>query len=398
MISKKRNSQSGMTLIEVLTSLAILSLVVLPIASYFTIAAGARADSQSVAKATIYAENLLTDIKEQIEEDVKVQRAEENNPRFSGTYSLVARTASDGLRDYVKKGTSIQDSDVIPEFKYTVFDYFDKAETAFNAEYETDKYAYEAVIWRLDQETINYIKSAADPYLLNWGQESIKRGLRLYNNNKYQLDGIDPDAAKIKLPALLLEDSFITKDQYFEGEVKRGGTPNYYGVVTIDTDGKASFEPFSSYASLAEYDPNNPIDNAANRNHYKLKVSGTGKRTILVDATKVHKNIQPNTTKIEIENNSAAQLVIQVRKSTGEDLGDASLYNALSTTDEIDKRIRLVPAKGSNNIVFERPKDIQVEDVYLIAVIVRDLSPSNGKKGKIVKKMVEVYSYDYPNM
>lgn len=393
MTSKKRNSQRGMTLMEVLTASVILSLLVLPIASYFTMAAGARADSQAVTKATIYAENLLGDIKEQIEEDVEVQRAEENNPRFNSSNDIVERTEDDGLRDYVRKDINIEQSHLRPEFQFKLNEYLYKTEAKFNAEYETERYAYEAAVWRIDQKTIEHININGK---LNWAEDSIDRAILLYNNDEYDLTGIDADAAKMTLPPALLKDSFITKDQYFEGKVERDSRPNYSAIITVDEEGIPTPTSIESIIDLSQV-KRHPVREVRGQRVYKLKVGGTGKRTILIDATKVHDGLPRDALTIEIENDGSGQLVVQVRKSIDEVPEGGSFKTGLTKTEALDVRLRLLPTKNQD-IVIERPKDIEVEDVYLIALIVRDLSPANGKPGKIVKKMIEVYSYDYPNM
>ncbi len=395
MISRKRNSQSGMTLIEVLMSLAILSLLALPIASYFTIAAGTRADSQSVAKATIYAENLLNDIKEQIDTDVKGQRDEESRPDFDASGSVKPRT---GIRDYVMKTKNIDQTDASSTFKYELKDYLNKDETKFNTEYETDKYAYQAVVWRLDEETLDYISSLTpgSDKMLEWSPDSIKRGLQVFNNSNYDFvtETVINEQIKFNLPAALLDDSFIPKDKYLSGQVERGGDKNYAVVIPINQDGTLDVSNIVDHDLILtrkelKRTNSDSVSASDTRKYYKLEFGGSGRRTILIDATKVStmgsSSIGNNGLTLEIQNNVSDQLVVQVRKSLDKKV------------DDLDKFLRFSPVTD-NNTVIERPKDIEVEDAYLIALIVRDLNPSNGKKGKVIKKMIEVYSYDHAKM
>lgn len=405
MISKRGNSQSGMTLVEVITSLALLSLLVLPISSYFVKSAEVKADSQSVAKATVYAENLLTDIKEQIAKDVSVQREKENKPDVLNP----SWTETSGVRAYVRKDKNIDQTDPTitdtsdPEqsFKLPLNIFFNKMTTdereRFESEYETIKYSYEVVVWRLDEETISYIKTPGLGNTFGWNEEALKRGLQLYSHSGYKLDSADLTSveAQIKLPDDLIKNNFISKDQYFSGKVIReDGKKNYSDILTITQEGLINHTKIEDIVSYTQI-------NDSGRKYYKVTVAGGGRRTILIDATRVNTSMPDGGITMEIQNTPIddaddGQVVIQVRKKIG------------MSTGTLDAKLTLVPV-GSKPVVIERPKDIEVEDAYLIALIVRDLNPANGvidettsngqrvNRGKIVKKMIEIYSYDHPN-
>lgn len=385
MRSKKRSSQSGITMMEVVMSIAIISIFILPIASYFTMAAGARVDSQSVTKATIYAENLINDIKKQIAEDVEKQRAEENNPDFS-TGSL---TPNPDVRDYVKPDQTPDAS-----YRYTLVDYLElegEKINKFNTEYETQKFAYEAVVWRLDKRTLDLISGDE----LVFDNTLVSRGVMLYNNLDYDLDytkATYPSNLKMKLPQDLInaKDKIIPKEKYLSGEIQLDddGNKNYAAVIKInyDSTGKPEIDEDDDIIDNSGIIDLQLFADKDNKKYYKVKVSGSGKRTILIDATWIHTGLPEDILTMEIideNSNPEEPLIVQVRK------------NFDTSTLELDRRLNLI-ASSANNTVIERPRDIEVEDTYLIAVLVRDLSPVNGNKGKIIKKMLEIYSYDYP--
>ena len=73
------------------------------------------------------------------------------------------------------------------------------------------------------------------------------------------------------------------------------------------------------------------------------------------------------------------------------------MKRSAATTENIstiDKRLNIIVKDTDGKSSIERINEVEPYDNYVVAMIVRELTPVIGEEGKVIKKMLDVYSYD----
>jgi hypothetical protein len=115
----------------------------------------------------------------------------------------------------------------------------------------------------------------------------------------------------------------------------------------------------------------------------------TNRGNIILDLRQIIRNFKPNMT-FRFINQTGYPVAVKILRNADTNAGET-----LASVDEhIDNQFWFIADKSSTGeIIFNRIDDMHLEDDYVIAVIVRDKKPNLGQTGRIIKKMVDVYSY-----
>lgn len=387
-IEKNRN-EKGLTFAEVIICVFIVALVIGPMTAAFVVSDRNREGAERLEKATIYAERLLENIKSTITDDIiEQQKREGNTLELGGLTPAEVTRYTEVVSQYLKSGSL--------DKTLTVSKFLGVDEAGLASQLETNKYAYEVLIWNIEGAPITSNK-------LTLNDSALSTAFKLYTSESYKVTSADSN-----LPVTFSVSDNVLKT--FKDSTKR-----YFAYTLTDSDKK--FEVMdtnevkvSSTMSISSSSANNCIQIEAPK---EIKVSSTTKGYVLqikngsgtytpttgvkpisivnVDITELLRN--PNTLvdtttydeyTLKFVNTTATDQVIRIKRS--------ATTGAIS---DVDKRLNIiVEDRGIGKSTIERVNEIEPYDNYVIAILVREMNPTTGKQGKVVKKMLDIYSYD----
>lgn len=417
--------EKGVTLIEVVICMVIVSVIVGPLCAVFTTSNKTRQTAARVEETTCYAERLIADLKDQITKDMLLMQKEEGN-RVEAL-SSEEQSRYDNYCNHYLKGSALGSGDE------KLQDFLEMDEAAFNAGYNTKQYTYEVVMWPLSKAPISS-GGGIDKLQVNTAtiNDSAYQAVKLYSSNQeaYQFksdfydDPSMPISFKVEKEVLrAFQDEskkFIpnlptdTSDQRFStyGE-------QYVVLNTLRLKVKDESNPLAQIEVLKGMD--NPKDNGCTKigqegikvikSHLgqvegfeifiheddtkaKPDLADSSKQSYLgivqMDLTGILRNVDDEALyrdyTFKIINQTGYDQMVQVIRNESS-LGEEQFPLFFILKDEENGS-----HKGKSYL--QTISDITTEENYIIAVIIRDQSPLVGKKGKIIKKMLDLYSYD----
>lgn len=341
----KMQGQQGMTYAEVIICMLIAAMMIGPICISFVSSTRIRANAEVISEATLNAEALLGEIKEKITKDIIDGTAE--------SYGTSTKKLSDFLG------------------------------SLDTARYKTSDYIYEIAIWKVDDAlesdgSMNLSKVKFNKALKLHSGEALD-GRNIFANNMLGDDiAFKADVANIK--------TYLAYNRELEGATLKAIKNGTY----IDLQGptyKGNSDKFGKITLQKKLDDKT----------YIFKIDGatdTGMGIINIDLRGVPQNcsLEPTASGCTctayfykfINKTANPQIIRVIRART-----DKQTDNHFN-----DKFYVLANSESTGETSIERVKDMGNYYNYIIAVVVRDQNPSIGEKGKIVKKMVDVYSYD----
>ena len=388
----------GFTYIEILVCLVILALFITPMSYSFLVTIKMNQSAIDQDRVTNYTEQLMQDIQYQMMQDIIVQQ------KILGTrYKLEGKTeteiqkAKDGIGGYLIESDTREDVK-LDEFLTSIED------RDLKTRYETERYAYEVALWRISD--VSFINNT-----FVWNTETLKRATRIYSDQP-------------------LSDFYWIQNQAIEKDEKPITfqiTPEMFKIFKDET---MSYTPYD-------------IRENENLEHHTIQFNPVGVPKVIVSSdekTRVdiqvcdildvrgekagyifHLYERPDHKNGSLKNMNEYRSVIEVdvrnllRKS--EDLSQITDYDSLTFkfinhTDYnqlIQIHKNLIDIENENavgnkfNVILEDKEDgksilTQIDDMrsyenYLMAIVVRDKHPVQGKVYKVVKKMINVYSY-----
>ncbi|WP_069998217.1 type IV pilus modification PilV family protein [Cellulosilyticum sp. I15G10I2] len=362
MLRKSDNSR-GMSYVEVAVCLFIVSISILPISQAFVASVKMREEAESISQSTFYAENLLDEIKQQLEKDlIGVRKIETSYSNKANLYSLN--------------------------------EFFEVAAEDFNKKYPTDQYAYEAAIWNIKDipEVEEKIVISADV---------LEKAVKFYTDETYQLGSDDLD----KLPTFKLgkeHKNLFTDELFFKQFIPAytetdARTTQIVDVGLLDLKmetGGVLLESSTSFTQLGQavqFKKNSittRVPSSQKGYTYTIEKSDTslattGTAIVILDIRSLNLGtLQPAVLKFINHTDFFINLKILMNE---EDLG------------KFDNKIHLIISDNQGKkTTIERITALDREDDYLIAVIIRDKAPRLGLSGKIVKTMMDVYTFESP--
>ncbi len=383
MLKKQRNSR-GMSYVEVAICLFIVSISILPLSQAFVSSVKIREEAESMSQTTFYAETLLEETKGQLEKDlIEARKIEQGH------------IAADELAYYLnKKLTEKTRTDPTPlkDFLKTTTE----MEAYLKQKYDTSRYSYEVAVWNVKNITQTDNKIEISSGLLH-------KAVKFYTHRDYKFSSGDLE----KLPKFTIDAQYkglFTDEVFFKKFIPKAADNNssILGVSILDLKMKENGEILSvgegttiTQSGELELKQTSTIQTGSGRIEgyvYSIDKSDTSSIT---EGTGI---IILDTRSLNLTNTNLTKVNNTILKFNNETEFPINLKIVVNKKDlgEIDKKLHIM-LMDNNDIgkktTIERITHLDLEDNYMIAVIVRDKSPRMGNKGKIVKTMVDMYAF-----
>ena len=436
-MKRSYKNEKGITLVEVLICVIIVALVIGPMTLNFTTAGRTKEAAERVTIATNRAENLMKDIKTRITEDILLKQEFNGNRSKLGDDTAKTNRYNHYVNRYITDAAFGPSPSTIP-LSTTLVNLKDfLANTNFEADYVNDEngnphYAYEVIMWPLSSYP-NVMSGdnelTIDTTTLNTVDYHI---VKLYSNNQpgYKFDATDFNSMTNPI-------KFTLTDQVFKSFQDESQRFIPFGSPSPSPSPAPGVSPSPSPSVYTNYD-------LIEQREVKAKLSGTP-RTLTWEVTPKTGSqieVEVSTDQMQMDNGSGTSFgyVITVKPPSGVTLAtesnkmyvvDVDVTALLRNLDSfsplatytmkvnnqtnnhllmrvtrnyidseveatMDQKFNFVAlnSKPNQRISFDYIDDIRPEQNFLIGIIVRETDPTVGKPGKIIKKMVSVYSYD----
>ena len=370
-----------MTYAEVTISFLVVSMFIMPICTTLVGAMGSLQETRSIQQSTLYTETLLENVKLQLDSDIYAAKEIANN-QLNGTPAYY-------LNDFVASSVKKTPKSFTEVFSSPIED----KGSFFNKLYNTDKYAYEVAIWDL-QELFNddaLLDLATNEWQVDFTQ--IDKAIKWYSNPDYQADtfgdisNLPSFSVSNKVATIFKGDPFLTNYT-----VNSDNASNITGISTIKLKTESNTIKIDSIVNSGtmftstEHDLIQGKSNEIVGKGYTITNNHTDNDSqglVIIDARNIDfATATVDTELLRIHNNGTTPILVKV------------LTNATNMA-MVDNVLQLmcVDDTSGNRINIEYVNDLVNTDSYLIGIVVRDMAPSLGNKGKIVKTMFDVYSY-----
>ncbi len=407
----KQNEQ-GFTFVEILTCLAVVALIVGPICFSFLSSLKTKVTAESINEATAYAEKMLEDVKVQVTNDIILRQKIIGNRVATSSYNAIDK---DGICNYLvdlSSGVSSRGSAPMTSF-------FKGTDTnALNSSYNTTDYAYELAIWRIND--LSFVAGGVSTKKFTLDASTIGKAAKLYtdSNTNYQFNAS-------KYTGIVNPITFEITDEMFK--IFKDNTLDYVPNQSISEGAKKVAD---KNTITLKTDVNTVPPTVTDIENWR-ESSGEGNKAIKINKIDTIKDVAGShvgytfyiengadaTTFTSADCRSIIELDIRalLRDSTMATLTtyDALTFKFINNTDfdqlivvkqnalesesidNINEKFNIVALdkqNGKSSIV--RIDDMNTFENYLIAIIVREKNPVLGTPGKIVKKLIDVFSYD----
>lgn len=421
MLKENNKNEQGFTFVEILTCLAIVALIVGPICFSFLSSLKTRVTAESINEATANAEKLLEDIKVQITDDIILRQKFTGNRVATASYSGDINIAEKGVGQYLvdlpSASTTRSGAAMTSFFKGTT-------PADLNTRYNTDDYAYEVALWRMND--VPFVSASANK-TLTLDQSTIDKATKLYtdssadyqfNTSKYtglanpitfQLSNemlktfqdntltyvpnqasTDSGFKIMDKNIITIEDDILTTPPDISKIVnwrKKTGSASDQEAIKIST-----IKPIQDSTGTVGYvftiaegaDGGDLSIFAAEPSHYRGIIE-LDVRKLLRKAGDLGVETSYDNLTFKFKNTTRYDQLIFVRQNVA----------STETSDDIKKKFNIVLENtGSGKSSIVRVDDMNSYENYIIAVIVREKDPALGEPGKIVKKSIDIFSYD----
>ena len=390
----QRERSQGFTYVEILVCIAILACMVGPLNHAYLASIRTRVSAAQIEQVTFYAERLLQEIKEKMTKDITYQQK-----ALGGRIASPSIDQIDGviqyLRDYEEIGAS-QLRKRQASLNQLLSDFSTE-------DYETDQYAYEVALWRLSD-----VDLSLGTFTLN--QDTLKKASCFYSDQDKQYQFLETNYSsgsnlvsfKINkemlkafwdeelkyIPYPTKEDKKIKLLDLCTVKVKEDGKEE--GILNVEIKNRFSRITFDiesikdSKGQLVGY-------SMMNRCSHFVKEPGSTYRSVIdLDIRSLLRkaDLSELTTydsfTFKFVNTMPYDQIIRIWQNVNES----------ESLDRINEKFNVtVLDQGVGKTTITRINDTVPYENYLIAIVVRDKNPIQGQAGKVVKKMLDVYSY-----
>ena len=413
MLKMNKRNEQGFTFVEILTCLAIVALIVGPICFSFLSSLKTRVTAESINEATAYAERMLEDIKVQITDDIILRQKIVGNRVATSSYSGNLSIDTNGVCDYLidlPSSASVRSGTQMTNF-------FKGADSnILNSRYDTDTYAYEVALWRMNDIPF---ASASTTKTFTLDENAIGKAVKLFTDSS-----ADYQFKASKYTGLTNPITFKITD-----EMIKAFEDQALAYVPSQESTESAKKVMDKNTITLNTNINTVAPATANIKNWR-ESTGVGNKAIEINQIKTIKNASNVTVGyiFEISNgtdsgsftatNSRSIIELDIRALLRDtNLVELTTYdtltfkfvnntvfdqfivvkqNAIGTeTTDINTKFNIVAedkSTGKSGIV--RIDDIDAYENYLITVIVREKNPVLGESGKIVKKLIDIFSYD----
>ncbi|PHV72343.1 hypothetical protein CS063_02375 [Sporanaerobium hydrogeniformans] len=366
----------GMSYLEIIVCLVIVSMMVLPLSASFVSSTRMREEGVDLTQITFTTERLMEEVKEQLRVDLKDAYLLETTGNTGATYAY-----------YLDPGIGN---------KYEIHwlsDFFrSKPSTYVETTYDINRYEYEVAIWPLENypggAVIEMASVGSEPaFKLHTSTTDAALAFHYSTEDKKKLPKLDP----------LLSGQQLFGEKLYLSATDFDGNPlsKINGMVTLRLEKETSASPKILKMGLTYQNliitPMN-LKTSSGQIGYKIKLNTSipGRvepNLMLIDTRLIssYEDMQIKATCLEIENASKAPLWIKLigRKDEWDKL-DEMLHILIEDKELIGKT------------TLEKVIVTHTNRSYLIGIVVRDKKPVMGESGKIVKTMMDLLTYE-PN-
>ena len=413
MLGDKNQDNRGFTYVEILVCLVIIALMVTPISYSFLISVKMKVAAVEMDAVTTYTEQLLEDIKYQITEDIMLQQ-EALGIRYRTNDKSIAeiKKAKEGTAQYLldwgelPKGIVERDSTYLNTFLTNL------GTTDLTTRYDTNKYAYEIALWRISD-----VSFVSDTFTLD--KNNLSKATKIYSDtdSSYQFQDANDTIGSMVNPITFKITSEMLKTfrddtlSYVPNQITKEKILDI-NTIKFDTNGVPTVVNRKQIDAQSNgVEPNIKIEFNEILDSHGMKVGYI---------FHINKGIISSTDFPENEEYYRSIIEVDVRNllRKSEDLSPVTTYDKLTfkfmnhteydqlihikknlvETEDIDiisnKFNVVVEDKSGGRSVMTQSNDTKPYENYLIAIVVRDKNPVQGQRGKVVKKMINIYSYD----
>lgn len=406
MVSDFGKKNGGFTYIEVLMCLMILTLVIPPMSYAFLVTIKINREAIDIEWVTNNTEQLLEDVKYQMTQDIELQQKILGaRYKIEGKSEAEIKKAKEGIGQYLVDGTKAFKEDGIrkdaelKEFLSSI------GEIDLIRRYDLDKYAYQIALWRISD--ISWTNQT-----LTWDKYTLEKATKIYSDPSFRAFGLDKEGGvenresvitfqitsemlKIfqddtfsYIPNQVVNEKILDKnrirfDEWGVPEIihllpKQGaidiqqceilgesGTKiGYVFHIYESIMNQAEFlKDASKYRSIIEFDVR----------HLLRKNEDLSERTTYDSFT------------FKFINHTAYDQLIYIRKNVIETEKPEVVQHKFNV---------ILEDENQGKSLMIQTSDVKPYENYLVAIVVRDKHPIQGQVGKVVKQMVDVYSYD----
>lgn len=413
MVGHKKQDNQGFTYIEILICLVIIALMVTPISYSFLISVKTRVAAVEMDEATTYAEQLLNDIKFQMTEDIMLQQEVLGlRHKTSGKSAAEIKKVKEGLAQYLLDWSELPAGVTKRESAHLNTFLTSLGVTDLAVRYDMDKYAYEVALWRISD-----ILLTSDTLTLD--RDSIQKATKIYSDtdSSYQFQEVNyhmgsmvnPITFKITFEMLraFKDDTLsyvpnqVTNEKILDINIIKFGTTGVPTVVNKkQKDALPTMVEPNIRIELNEILDSNrtkvgyvfhinegiisSADFPEDRSHYRSIIE-VDVRNLLRKSEDLSEITTYDRLTFKFVNHTKYNQFIHIKKNLIE-TEDRNVINSKFNVVVVDK------ADGKS--IITQINDTKPYENYLIAIVVRDKNPVQGKAGKVVKKMINIYSYD----
>lgn len=384
-----KGSDGGFTYFEIIICLCIVALVVGPLSDSFLTIVKTKIAAERIQEVTNCTESLLLAIKEKITHDI--------------------------VKKYSTESEQIPINDWAVAKKETLSNFFKEVleENAIEKRFHTHQYAYEIALWHIEE-----LEFVEDVFTVN--AQTLEKAIKFYTDQQsiYQFDHDfygkleSPITFKITDDMLqrfvrctnvynlydceekIIDINKITFTSQDEGE-RVDSDIQWDEETVIESQGKVCGSQYrityegeqvvnpSQYTSVIQVDLSPLLQREAEKLFTEYD-RNNNKSNINTNRSNYSKNYESSYT-LKFVNTTAFNQVIWIQSNLDENNVPGQMFDSgfhVMAQDE---------GRGKSTICFGNP-EIMSEN-YLIVIIVRDKNPIHGEKGKVIKKMIDLYSY-----
>ncbi len=399
MVKTLNTNQRGLTFAEVVICIFIVALVVGPITASFLSSTKDRVSAERINEATVNAEKLMEEIKNELTTDIIEKQKRDGNQVKISTLSNYEKSHYDNIVNmYLNPSNSIIDR----TFTKTLNDYLRRTVEEIKQAYNTDQYAYEVLLWNINDAPIDTTTKT-----LTVNQAALSTATKLYTSSSYKFnlgDYTNPNLpVTFNISDEILKSFKDVEERYIFNLLP---TDKEYEVVDINkidiSEAMAvTWTPKHSKIELSDPSTSQIMVKGVCKGYVfdittgeTISVTPTPLSIIDLDLTKLLRNKDTLATTATYDeytfkfvNHTNVDQIIRIKRTE-------TLSENLSA---VDKRYNVIVENiltSTAKTTIERINEIEPYDNFIMVVIVRETDPVTGKKGKIVKKMLDIYSYD----
>lgn len=406
MINDFGKKNGGFSYIEVLMCLMILTLVIPPMSYAFLVTIKINREAIDIEQVTNNTEQLLEDVKYQMTQDIELQQKILGaRYKIEGKSEAEIKKAKEGVGQYLVDGTEVfKENGARKDAELKGF-LSGIVEIDLARRYNLDKYAYQIALWRLSD--ISWTNQT-----LIWDKGTLEKATKIYSDPAFRAFGLDKEGGVENRESVITFQITSEMLKIFQDDTF-SYIPNQVVHEKILDKNRIQFDELGMPEIIHLLPKQGAIDI---QQREILEASGTKTGYVF----HIYESIKNQAAFLKDASKYRSIIEFDVRHllRKNEDLSERTTYDSLTfkfinhtAYDQlIYIRKNVIETENPEvvqhkfNVILEDENQgksmmIQTSDVkpyenYLVAIVVRDKQPIQGQVGKVIKQMVDVYSYD----